>query len=113
MGENDFDKETKKITKRAIQARKQELAEEKAKEKEIQRITKTKSKAKPKQKDSTSYTAVIIAKLEYDGDNTPTQKQLAEDLGRIIMKWVSQKGFYAINPKEPVPKLISVEVDVQ
>lgn len=29
MGENDFDKESKKITKQAVQARKQELAEEK------------------------------------------------------------------------------------
>ena len=113
MGENDFDKETKKITKRAVQVRKQELAEEKAREREVQRIAKTESKARPKQKDSTSYTAVIIAKLEYEGDNTPTKKQLAEDLGHIIMKWVSQKGFYTINPKEPVPKFISVEVDVQ
>ncbi len=113
MGENDFNKETKKVTKRAVQARKQALAEEKVKEKEMQRIAKTECKAKPKQKDSTSCTAVIIVKLEYEGDNTPTKKQLAEDLGRIIMKWVSQKGFYAINPKEPVPKLISVDVDIQ
>jgi hypothetical protein len=113
MGENDFDKEIKKITKRAVQAKKQELLEEKAREREKQRITKTGSKTRSKQKDSTSYTAVIIAKLEYEGDNTPTNKQLAEDLGRIIMKWASQKGFYSINPKESVPKLVSVEVDVQ
>ena len=113
MGENDFDRETKKISKRAVQAKEQELADGKARERELQRIAKTESKTRPKQKDSTSYTAVVIAKLEYEGDNTPTKKQLAEDLGRIIMKWVNQKGFYAINPKEPVPKLVSVEVDVQ
>ena len=113
MGENDFDKETKKISKRAVQARKQELAEEKAREREMHRIAKTESKARPKQKDSTSYNAEAGEEEPDECDNTPTKKQLAEDLGRIIMKWVSQKGFYAINPKEPIPKLFSVEVDVQ
>ncbi len=115
MVEDDFNKEIKRITKRAVQVRRQELAEEKAREREAQRIAKEESKERLKQKEkgSTSYTAVIIAKLEYEGDKTPTEEELADDLGRTIVKWASQKGFTGIDPKEPVPKLVSVDVDVQ
>ena len=98
MAENDFQKEIKKATKRAIREREQELAQE---------------KARSKQKGSTSYTVVIIAKLEYDGADIPSKEKLAEDLGRTIMKWADQKGFYGISPKEPIPKLISVDVDIK
>ena len=115
MVENDFNKEIKEITGRAVQERRQKLAEEKAREREAQRITKAGPKGRPKQKEkgTTSYTAVIIAELEYGGDNTPTKEQLAKDLGRTIIKWASQKGFTGIDPEEPVPKLVSVDVDVQ
>jgi hypothetical protein len=98
MAENDFKKEIKKVTKRAIREREQELAQE---------------KARSKQKQSTSYTAVIIAKLEYEGADIPSKEKLAEDLGHTIMKWADQKGFYGISPKEPIPKLISVDVDIK
>ena len=98
MAENDFQKEIKKVTKRAIREREQELAQE---------------KARSKQKERTSYTAIIIAKLEYDGADIPSKEKLAEDLGRTIMKWVEQKDFYSISPKEPVPKLISIDVDIK
>jgi len=98
MAENDFQKEIKKVTKRAIREREQELEQE---------------KARSKQKGSTSYTAIIIAKLEYDGADIPSKEKLAEDLGRTIMKWADQKGFYGISPKEPIPKLISVDVDIK
>jgi hypothetical protein len=98
MAENDFQKEIKKVTKRAIREREQELAQE---------------KARSKQKESTSYTAIIIAKLEYDSTDIPSKEKLAEDLGRTIMKWADQKDFYGISPKEPIPKLISVDVDIK
>ena len=115
MAENDFQEEIKKITKRAIYERKQESAQEKGKKIEARRIAKTESKLRSKQKDkeSTLYTVVIITKLEYDGANIPNKEQLAEDLGRNIMKWADQKGFYGISPKEPIPKLISVDVDIK
>ena len=98
MAENDFQKEIKKVTKRAMREREQELAQE---------------KARSKQKESTSYTAVIIAKLEYDGADIPSKEKLAEDLGRTIMKWADQKAFYGISPKEAIPRLISVDVDIK
>ena len=115
MSENDFQEQIEKITKRAVNERKQELADEKARKKEEDRTAKIESKMSSRQKEiqSTPYTAVIIAKLEYEGANIPSKEQLAEDLGRNIMKWADQKGFYSINPEEPVPKLISVDVDIK
>ena len=115
MVEKDFNKKIKEIVERAKQARKQELADEKVGEKEekAQRIANAEAKASPKQKESTLFTVVIITRLEYEGVNTPTREQLAEDLGTTITKWASQKGFTGIDPKEPVPKLVSVDVDVQ
>ncbi len=115
MSENDSQKEIKKITKRALHERKRELVQEKARKREARRTTKTESKVrlKQKEKESTTYTAVIITKLEYDGPDIPSEEQLAEDLGRTIMKWAEQKSFYAISPQEPIPKLISVDVDIR
>ena len=115
MPDSDFKKEIKKITKQSIDERKQEITQEKARKNEARRIDKTKSEegSKQKEKESTSYTAVIIAKLEYEGACAPSKEQLAEDLGNIIIKWADKKGFYAINPKEPIPKLISVDVDIK
>ena len=115
MVEDDFKQEIKEIAKRASRERKQELAREKAREREARRLAKAESKTrlKHKKEENTPYTAVIIAKLEYGGENIPTKEQLAEDLGRTIMKWASQKGFTGIDPKEPMPKLVSVDVDVQ
>ena len=115
MFEKDFDKRTKEIAERAKQKRKQELADEKVrgKEEKAQKIANAESKASPKQKESTLFTAVIITKLEYEGVNTPNREQLAEDLGTTIMKWVNQKSYYAIESKEPVPKLVSIDVDIK
>jgi len=101
MFEKDFNKRTKEIVETAKQ-------EEKA-----QKITDAESKAGPKQKESTLFTAVIITKLEYESVNTPSREQLAEDLGTTIMKWVNQKSFYAIESKAPVPKLVSIDVDIK
>ena len=115
MSENDFDKRIKEIAKEAKQARKQELAAKRVREKEekSQGIANTESQANPKQKKSTLFTAVIITRLEYEGVNTPSKEQLAEDLGTTIMKWVNQKSFYAIESKAPVPKLVSIDVDIK
>jgi predicted AAA+ superfamily ATPase len=115
MSENDFQEQIEKITKRAVNERKEELAQEEAMKREARRTANAESKmsSKQKEKESTPYTAVIIAKLEYEGANIPSKEQLAEDLGRNIMKWADQKGFYSINPEEPVPKLISVDVDIK
>ena len=115
MVEKDFDRKIKEIAERAKQARKQEPADKKVREKEekAQGIANAESKASPKQKESTLFTAVIITRLEYEGVNTPSREQLAEDLGTTIMKWVNEKGFYAISSKEPVPKLVSIDVDVK
>ena len=113
MAENDFQKEIKKVTKRGIHKRKQELAQEKARKREARRTAKIESDARSKQKESTTYTVVIITKLEYDGADIPSKEQLAEDLGSTIMKWADQKSFYAISSKGSIPKLISVDVDIK
>ena len=115
MSEDDFQKEIRRVTTRATRERKQELAQEKVRRREARKRAKTESEARSKQKEeeSTHYTAVIIADLEYDNSDIPSKEQLAEDLGRTIMKWADQKGFYGISPKEPIPKLISVDVDIK
>lgn len=112
MSEDDFQQEMKKISTRAKYERKQELAQEKEKGKEERRTAKMKSevRSKEKEKEITPYTALIVAKLEYEGAFVPSKEQLAEDLGAIVVKWFDQKNFYALNPKEPVPKLISIDV---
>jgi hypothetical protein len=115
MMENDFNKKINEITKKARQEKKRELAEEKSKARESdkQRPTKWESKEIVGQQISTTYTAVIVTKLEYEGGNPPSRGQLAEELGSAIMKWVNQKSFYAIDSKEPSPKLVSVDVDIK
>ena len=112
---NDFDKKIDEITTRARQEKKRELAEEKikAKENNKQKSINTESKDNAEQQVSAIYTAVIVAKLEYEGGNIPSRGQLAEELGSTIMKWVNQKSFYAIDSKEPSPKLVSVDVDIK
>ena len=115
MSESDFQKELKKITRQATQERKQEIAQERAKKREANRKAKANYKIQTKKvsQESTKYTAEIIAELEYDGVNIPSKEKLAEDLGHTIMRWADQKSFYAINPKESIPNLISVEVDIK
>jgi hypothetical protein len=100
MAENDLQKEIKKVTRKAKQEKKREQVQEKTKE-------------KTSQKESMSYTAIIVATLEYEGANAPAKEQLAEELGRTIIKWVDQKGFYGISSRESVPKLISIDVDIK
>jgi outer membrane biosynthesis protein TonB len=115
MMENDFNNKINEITKRARQEKKRELAEEKmrVRENDKQRLDKAEPKENAKQQMNTTYTAVIVTKLEYGGDSAPSRGQLAEELGSTIMKWVNQKSFYAIDSKEPGPKLISVDVDIK
>jgi FtsZ-interacting cell division protein ZipA len=123
MPENDFSSHIDKIVKQAQGERKQEIVEEKAKKKEEkvkktkeEKIVKPDSKSSPKEvkrERKTSYTTVIMLKVEYEGGNVPTREQLAEELGRTIINWAEQKKFYAISQKDPAPELISVDIDVQ
>lgn len=115
MLENDFKKEIKKITKQSKNERKQESAREKAREMEARKTAETEPEVSSKQKDkeSTPYTVVIVAKLEYKGAGAPSKEHLAEDLGNTIIKWADKKGFYGINPNESIPNLISVDVDIK
>ncbi len=127
MPENDFDAQIDQIVKRAQKERKQDRAEEKTKKveeigegKEKKREEKRKAREEPKatpkevkKERKASYTAVIIVKVDYQGGNAPAKEQLAEELGRTIINWADQKKFYAISQKEPVPELISVDIDVQ
>ena len=70
-------------------------------------------KYEDKHKGKSIYNVVIIAQLEYKADEAPDEKKLAEDIGRTIKKWADQKRFYSIDPKEPVPELVSLDVDIQ
>ena len=113
MVNNDADRIVKEIARQAARDRKQELAQEKAREREEQRRAREKAKYKEKQKRKSIYNVVIIAQLEYNTDDAPDEKKLAEDIGRTIKKWADQKRFTGIDPKEPVPELVSLDVDIQ
>ncbi len=115
MVNNDADRIVKEIASQAARDRKQELAQEKAREREAKRIAKAEAEAKyeDKHKGKSIYNVVIIAQLEYNTDDAPDEKKLAEDIGRTIKKWADQKRFTGIDPKEPVPELVSLDVDIQ
>ena len=113
MVNNDADRIVKEIVSQADRDRKQELAQEKAREREKQRRAIEKAKYEEKQKRKSIYNVVIIAQLEYNTDDAPDEKKLAEDIGRTIKKWADQKRFTGIDPKEPVPELVSLDVDIQ
>jgi len=130
MSKDDLQDKIKKITVQAKNERKQESAQEKAIKMEVRKTARAESearkmetrraantepevKSKPKETENTSYTAVIIVRLEYEGNKVPEKERLAEDLGNTIIKWTDQKGFYGISPKESVPRLISVNVDIE
>ena len=113
MVNNDADRIVKEIARQAARDRKQELAQEKAREREEQRRAREKAKYEEKQKRKSIYNVVIIAQLEYNTDDAPDEKKLAEDIGRTIKKWADQKRFTGIDPKEPVPELVSLDVDIQ
>ena len=117
MGDQDVNRVLKDIARQAERARKEQLAEEKAREKEAikyaEEVAKREAIDKAKQKGSESYTAVIIARLEYKSGDAPNTRQLADDLRQTINRWVSQKGFTGIDPQEPVPRLVSLDVDIQ
>ena len=113
MVNNDADRIVKEIARQAARDRKQELAQEKAREREEQRRAKVKAKYEEKQKGKSIYNVVIIAQLEYNTDDAPDEKKLAEDIGRTIKKWADQKRFTGIDPREPVPELVSLDVDIQ
>ena len=113
MVNNDADRIVKEIARQAARDRNQELAQEKAREREEQRRAREKAKYEEKQKRKSIYNVVIIAQLEYNTDDAPDEKKLAEDIGRTIKKWADQKRFTGIDPKEPVPELVSLDVDIQ
>ncbi len=116
------EEETEKVKAQRAEerTRKAEVKEEKAKERakkiEVDKITKAESKSihsVEKKARKSSFAAVIIIKVDYQGDNIPAKEQLAEELGRIIINWADQKKFYAISQKESVPELISIDIDVK
>ncbi len=113
MVNNDADRIVKEIARQAARDRKQELAQEKAREREEQRRAREKAKCEDKHTGKSIYNVVIIAQLEYNTDDAPDEKKLAEDIGRTIKKWADQKRFTGIDPKEPVPELVSLDVDIQ
>lgn len=110
---NESDRIARELAREANRTRKYELAQEKAREKEEQRRAKAEAKFEDKHKGKSIYNVVIIAQLEYKADEAPDEKQLAEEIGRTIIKWADQKRFTGIDPREPVPELVSLNVDIQ
>ena len=108
----DFDRISKKLAEQASRARKEELEQEQTREKEAKRLAKAQTNRENKDTGKSIYNVVIIAQLEYQTDHAPNEKKLAEDIGHTIIKWADQKRFTGIDPKEPVPKLISLDVDI-
>ena len=115
MSENEFNEAIEQITTQAKKESKKKIKKNNVSKKEAPKTAKIKVKRNSKQKEKavTSYTAVIVAKLEYDGAEALNKEKLAEELGHTIMKWADQKGFYNISSKESIPKLISVDVDIK
>ncbi len=113
MVNKDADRIAKELAREAARARKQELAQEKARKREEQGRAKVKVKYEDKHKEKSIYNVVIIVQLEYKADDAPDEKKLAEDIGRTIKKWADRKRFTGIDPKEPVPELVSLDVDIQ
>ena len=113
--DKDTDRIVRELAKQAARARKEELAQEKAREREERRIAKAEAKTKyeDKHKGKSIYNVVIVAQLEYKADDAPDEKKLAEDIGRTIQKWAEQKRFTGIDPREPVPELVALDVDIQ
>ena len=109
MVNNDADRIVKEIAKQAARDRKQEMAQEM----EGQRRTKIPAKYEDKHKGKSIYNVVIIVQLEYKADDAPNEKKLAEDIGHTIKKWADRKRFTGIDPREPVPELVSLDVDIQ
>ena len=109
----DFSKISKDLVKQAKRERKQELALEKAREREERKIARAEAKQEVKQPGKSLYNVVLIAKLEYKDDEAPDEKKLAEDVARAFIKWADQKKILSIDPQEPVPELVSLDVDVQ
>ena len=109
----DFDRISKNLVRQAKRQRKQELALEKAREKEERKIARVEGKLEDKKPGKSLYNVVLIAKLEYKEGEAPDEKKLAEDVARTFIKWAGQKKIISIDPKEPVPELVSLDVDVQ
>jgi len=111
--DRDMDRIASQLAKQAKRERKQELAQEKAMKKEERRIAEPKAKQEGTQAGKSLYNVVVIAKFEYKEGEAPDEKKLAEDIARTIIKWADQKKIISIDPKEPVPELVSLDVDVQ
>ena len=109
----DFDRISKDLVKQAEREKKQELALEKARKKEAREIARAEAIQEVKQPGKSLYNVVVIAKLEYKDDEAPDEKKLAEDIARTLIKWADQKKILSVDPQEPVPELVSLDVDVQ
>ena len=110
---DNLDRITNRIAKQAKIEKKQELAMEKSIAKEERRKADAEAQFEVKQPGKSIYSVVVVAKLEYKEGQSPDEKKLAEDVARTLIKWIEQKGVISIDPKEPVPELVSLDVDVQ
>ena len=110
---DDFDEITTRLAREAKIEKKQELALEKEIEKEQRRQAAIEPQFEAQQPGKSIYSVVVVAKFEYNEGQSPDEKKLAEDIGRTIKKWAEQKRFTGIDPKEPVPELVALDVDIQ
>ena len=111
--DKDSDRIINQLAAEASIAKKRELARERARERGEQKRAKAEVKYEEKHKGKSLYNVVIIAQLEYKDDDAPDEKKLAEDIGRTMQKWAEQKRFTGIDPREPVPELVALDVDIQ
>ena len=109
----DFIRISKNLVRQAKREKKQELALDKAREREERKIARAETEQEVNQPGKSLYSVVLIAKLEYKEDEAPDEKKLAEDVARTFIKWADQKKILSIDPQEPVPELVSLDVDVQ
>lgn len=116
-----MDKDMERIARALAKQAKLDRKQEKAMEKAMKRDEKMKAElealpqyGQPEEKPVKSvYTAIVVAKLEYKNGESPDEQKLAEDIARTIIKWADQKAIISIDPKEPVPVLTSLDVDIQ
>ena len=110
---DDLDKITTRLAREAKIGKKQELALEKEIEREQRRQAAIEPQFEATQPGKSIYSVVVVAKFEYNEGQSPDEKKLAEDVARTLIKWAEQKSIISIDPKEPVPELVSLDVDVQ
>jgi hypothetical protein len=115
--DKDMERIAKALAKQAKLDKKQEIKMEKAIKKEEKIRAEIEALPQYGQAEENPvksvYTAVVVAKLEYKDGEVPDEQKLAEDIARTIIKWADQKSIISIDPKEPVPILTSLDVDIQ